>query len=255
VRALAIVLVAGCGHLDFDPLAAADAPGDTAPGDTALDAHLVAWYQMEMIGSGTTPETVPDSSGNHHDGTCSDAATAYGCPLPVTGRIGGGYEFDGTDQQVVIHSTPQLELPGAFTIAAWVKIENAPATRACAATKGLGPDFYNSWALCIETSQAVFFYTVTGTTESNLFSTATVATGTWHHVALTWDGTTKTIWLDGDSVANEAATAVDFDSSSIYIGGDVDSGAPTALFPGDLDDLRIYDVALGPSEVLALANP
>ena len=70
-------------------------------------------------------------------------------------------------------------------------------------------------------------------------SASTISTGTWHHIALTKQGTTQTIWVDG----NSAATTTSSTTPNIYdyYFGDRMSGAGSGQYPmtGYLQDLRI----------------
>jgi hypothetical protein len=80
----------------------------------------------------------------------------------------------------------------------------------------------------------------------------TVTTGTWQHVAMTWDGATEQVWVGGSSVASMPTTTL-YDGGSITIGADIDSGFPGYFFAGTIDDLQIYDRALSTTELAELA--
>jgi concanavalin A-like lectin/glucanase superfamily protein len=237
---LAVVLVAtGCGRIAFDPVLAA--PLIDAP----LDPALVAWYPLDAAAA-------TDATGHGHDGACP--VRNQGCPTPTAGQLAGANDFSG----VTMYEVPfaeDLNTPNGFTVSAWLFIAVAPATRGCAITKGLGPGIFNSWALCVEPDRSVFFYTVAGATENSQFSAELLATDAFHHVAVRYDGTTKSIFLDGANVGDsQPFPGIDFDSSAVFIGEDVDDNAPIAPFVGRVDDARLYNRALADSEIAALAN-
>lgn len=76
----------------------------------------------------------------------------------------------------------------------------------------------------------------------------------WQHVALVWDGTTKTVYRDAVAIGSAPAARPIFDASPFVIGSDDENGVPKGFFSGSLDDLRIYDRALGPAEIAALRD-
>lgn len=83
-------------------------------------------------------------------------------------------------------------------------------------------------------------------------STAIAGTG-WHHIALSFDNTTKqlTLYIDGAVAATQM-----FTGSIAYSGGDtylgINNGNTLAL-DGQLDDVRFYSRALSADEIAALA--
>ncbi len=244
--ALAWLAAVGCGRIGFDEIEAASDGPDVSEG-------LVAWYRMDALAEGTE-RPVQDATGRGHDGGCDLARTAPPrCPTVIAGRAGDAYHFDG-QSMIVVEAAPDLLTTAGFTVAAWLRLEDqASPGRACAATKGLRTGSSNSWAMCVEGSRQLFFFTVTGTASDDLRSTALVSVDAWHHVAIRWDGTTKQAFLDGVEVARSTA-AIEFDGATVRIGGDLDGGSPVAPLPGDLDDLRIYDRALGDAEIVELAS-
>ncbi len=76
------------------------------------------------------------------------------------------------------------------------------------------------------------------------------AVGVWHHICLTYDGTTARLYADGIEVASGAKTW-NLALSRAYIGRSVNNNF---YWNGTVDDVRIYSSALSPSQVLALAT-
>jgi hypothetical protein len=238
VRLAVVLVVAGCGRVAFDPIA------PPLPVDALLDPSLVAWYPLDVAAT--------DATGHGHDGACP--ARGEGCPGPAVGQLAGANDFSGATMYEVPFA-PELNTPNGFTVSAWLFITAAPATRGCAITKGQGPGVFNSWALCIEPDRSVFFYTVALGIENDQFSAEPLASDAFHHVAIRWDGIIKTIFLDGVNVGDsQPFPGIAFDDSSIFLGEDVDNGAPIAAFVGRVDDARVYNRALADSEIAALAS-
>lgn len=71
----------------------------------------------------------------------------------------------------------------------------------------------------------------------------------WHHLAVTYDGATLRIYVDG-ALSNSGALTLNTTTRVLFIGR-----APvrsSEYYSGDLDDLRICDRALSAAEIDAL---
>ena len=98
-----------------------------------------------------------------------------------------------------------------------------------------------------------YFYWNTGDGNSNPFgvSASTYADNNWHHFAVTGDGTTTKLYIDGVFKAN-AKTYKGITGTTIYMNG-WDSGT-SYNFNGQLSDFRLYTTCLSADDVLALYN-
>jgi hypothetical protein len=111
---------------------------------------------------------------------------------------------------------------------------------------------HDSWQLMSDTD---FNYsTYANNVDQDLRASGAVAPTTWQHVAFTFDGTTKVLYVDGLVKASTIAIPAPTDTSSAVIGCDVDM-APTMFFAGAIDDVMVFDRVLSPSEIAALATP
>jgi hypothetical protein len=81
---------------------------------------------------------------------------------------------------------------------------------------------------------------------------AALPIGVWTHVAVTFDGTTAWVYLDGVEKANGGFSFGYDNQAGLAIGA---SGAGSINpFNGALDEVRIYDKVLSPSDILKLAG-
>ena len=76
----------------------------------------------------------------------------------------------------------------------------------------------------------------------------------WTHLAGTWDGVTKSLYVDGVLRATAESEGVAFDANDIVLGADRDAGALANPMLGALDDVRIYDRSITAEEVALLAS-
>ena len=81
---------------------------------------------------------------------------------------------------------------------------------------------------------------------------AALELGTWTHLALTWDGATLKLFVDGANVATQAAPAPLMTSTGqLRIGG---SSLGGQFFNGLIDEVRVYDRPLAGSAIQADMN-
>lgn len=80
----------------------------------------------------------------------------------------------------------------------------------------------------------------------------TASAGPWQHIAMTHDGSTLKLYLNGSEVLSEAAQPLrSFSSAMLSIAGS-DNGLD--LFVGEFDEVRIYNRALSAAEVSTLSS-
>ncbi|MCA1683740.1 MAG: fibronectin type III domain-containing protein, partial [Actinobacteria bacterium] len=74
--------------------------------------------------------------------------------------------------------------------------------------------------------------------------------GAWHHVVVTYNGTTLTAYLDGASLGTRtfAASLATLNPSGLKVGADFQGGAPSY---GGLDEVAVYPVTLTAAKVTA----
>ena len=221
-----------------------DAPPDArawldAPPDAALPLGLVAWWKLDDDPS----DGVLDSSGHGHTGTCSGT-----CPTLVAGKLGMAYAFDAAASEAIVVPDSN-DFRGDVTIAAWF-YGNAATTSLSMLAKPVSTGTDNSWQLELRETDKVSF---SGGTTHYLDSANVVTRSAWHHAAGTWDGTTKRLYIDGVLSSSVAAT-LSYDTHTVYLGADNNSGTTTLYFSGMLDDLRVYSRVLSDTEIAALAQ-
>jgi hypothetical protein len=239
------VLATGCGRIDFDLLGA---PGDAAldvPVDApGLPSDLVLWLEME-----TTPTTTIVDSARGHAVACG----LSGCPALVAGHRGSGYAFSGN--YLVAPYVADLAASSGYTAALWVNLASYPTVGnhfACMLNKPLAGGQEDSYTLCLDaqnSNKTVYGSYAAVNGETYLAGPVCPAPdGNWHHLAMSWDGSTVRGYLDGALVA-ETSAAVDSDLSDIVVGADYSVGSPVFYTMGTEDDVMVFDRALSDAEV------
>lgn len=201
-------------------------------------AGLVGWWKFDE----TEGTTAKDSSGGNHNGTLNgDAKWAQG-------KIGGAVELDGKSAFVQIADKSAFDIGGQVTIACWVNIRSVPAEYAAIVTKGDG-----SWRLSTAQRERKFHCSVNNYNSIILDGSTMVGANEWHHVAMVYNGDEIRIYVDGKLDATKpwkgGIAKNDFD---VLIGENAEQKG--RFFDGLIDDVRIYNYALGESDIMALYN-
>ncbi|MCU0916151.1 MAG: discoidin domain-containing protein [Planctomycetes bacterium] len=201
-----------------------------------------AGYWKLDEGSGTVAK---DSSGNGNDGALE------GNPTWVDGRYGKALAF--ANSRVVIPASASLTadlFTRPFTFAAWINPKRTGNTwqqlfrgwrtnNASNDTLFLNNDGRLSWRGRVATVWAGGMCETTA---------GVVPADQWTHVAVTGDGTNFRIYVNGVLTQTSAWQTTDGANGTYYIGGN--TAGSTEYYSGLEDEVRVYNQALTPAEVL-----
>jgi hypothetical protein len=203
---------------------------------------LAAFYDLEQAGPQIT-----DGSGNGTHGTAVQATR-------VAGKLGSAYRFT-TGSCIRVPDSPSLSLAGVagLTAMAWV---SHPGT--CSFDRGLIVNKESSYEVGLEcASGAIQAALNTTTTTWSWFGTRAVPAGTWHHVAVTWDGAAERHYLDGTLVEMRPLSGTFLDTAlgfgigcrRVTAAGDGHIAGNISSFNGLIDEVAIYGRALSAAEL------
>jgi hypothetical protein len=192
----------------------------------------------------TTGTTAADSSGMGLTGAVTGAA-----PTWTGGKISNCIQLNGSNR-VEVNSL--MGSPRNATIAAWANLTSADTSGAELVSIG---DYFGM-RLNNGTTASTFFYN--GTTWTSAGFSQNFAGAGWHHFAAVFndDANTLTFYVDGLQQAQTSTTAsIAYSSqgSKTEIGAH-GNGQTTYDFSGKIDDVRIYNRALCPADIMALRN-
>ena len=219
---------------------------DTSGGGKHKGRPLAFWTFSETGGA-----LAADSSGNGFDGTL------MGGPVRTAGPIGQGLSFDGVDDSVAVAHAPALD-PYPVTVATWIR---TGATGLHGVVNKYLPGSRNGYQIFMSGGRlcawyfrdaSEFVWDGTGCT----LAVPGYSDGRWHHVAFVVDSSGGRLFVDGGQKAARAWTGAPgaaTTAAALSLGSY--PGTLTPYLPGALDDVRIYDRALGADEVMALFNP
>jgi hypothetical protein len=196
---------------------------------------LVAAYDFNA-GSGAT---VNDVSGNGNTGTIVNATWT------TSGKYGSALSFNGTNAQVVINDSASLHLTTAVTLEAWVNPSSAPTGWQDVLYKAV--DNYFLEAGSTNGNKPGTGVLLTSSAEPLAYGPAALTASTWTHLAMTYDGTTLKIYVNGALVTSTTQTGtITTSTNALQIGGDTTYGQ---YFKGLIDEVRVYNIALTQAQI------
>jgi len=191
-----------------------------------------------------------DVSGTGNDATITGATqkNANYC------KVGRCFEFDGDDY--VLTNSIDYTSSSTGTLMGWVKSDPITADMDFFGWRKVGGyDDYTNFMIDDPTGQ-VRFYWDDGPTERSIQGDVDVTNSEWHHVAVTQDGTTVKMYVDGIVQSDTETTSMwwqdmTYSTQSVWIG---DAFNTLNYFTGHIDEVKIYDRALSQKEIIEEAG-
>ncbi len=210
---------------------------------SASAATMVGWWPLDEV-SGTATR---DASGRGNNGI------VVGAPVWSSGKFGGALQLDGSTY-VNCGASQVFNVTDAVTLAAWIQPDPAFAYPDWSGIIMRGGANIDTFALYYNGPNKQLGFKTTGTTPNWFASVANSAASMfdreWHHVAATYDGARKILYLDGAPLASVAATGrIETSSGRLLLGAGRDLTPATHYAVGKLDDAVIYDNALTEAEI------
>ncbi|GAB3136390.1 hypothetical protein GCM10027290_00050 [Micromonospora sonneratiae] len=224
----------------------------------APTAGPVASYSLDE-GTGTT---AGDASGNGRTATLTGGGW-------TTGRLGTGFSADGdplADRALTLSGTgqyaatsvPVVRTDTSFTVAAWVRLRsdaaNATALTQAGAVNGGFQLYYSTTHGWVFNRHAT---DVTGTTIIRAVSPTPPQINRWTHLAGVYDLSARQIrlYVNGALAATTAFVDPPWQASGgLQIGRLKYKGVFGEYWPGEIDEVRVYDRVAYPADIAELAN-
>ena len=209
---------------------------------SSVSSGPVAAYNFEEV-SGTK---VINASGQGNHGTRKGN-------LRITqGRFGKALSFDGLNDWVTVNDAASLDLTTGMTVEAWVYPTESMTGWRTLVTKESPPDrasyYLHANSDTDQPATGVFIGDY-----QDVRGGPWLWPNTWVHLAGTYDGTTRRLYVDGSKVANRAQPGpIEISGGALRIGG---HSIWEEFFEGRIDEVRVYNRALSATEITTDVTP
>jgi hypothetical protein len=222
---------------------------DTTEGMTeisVIDPNLVGWWKFDGNAN--------DSSGNGNNGTEKSK------PTYVAGKIGHAVSFDGTSDRIEVPANfadnPELYPAAAISVSAWIRT-TVPRDALCNVIRH--DLHFTPLQTFADSAWSIAFVNRFGSMarRRSALDWSKINDGKWHFYTATYNNGIHEIWIDGTKEASN-----NHGPFPLWTGGDKPwmfgsnerGGGSGYYYPGELDDVRIYDYALSKGEITTLYN-
>lgn len=198
-----------------------------------------------------------------YSGTTDNYVMTEDTGPPPTLQLPYATDFDGTNDYVDLGSASELQLErtDAFSFAFWIKTTSTATDKII--FSNLEPAGNNNGYEVSNGGAGLFGLTLSNditTDRLRVLSDVAINDGSWHHVAITYDGSSSAsgvnIYIDVAAVAT--TTSWDNLTASIVSTQDVcimTRPGSGLYIPGRLCEFAVYDKELSASEITAIGNP
>jgi len=206
-------------------------------GCTPAPPDMISWWP----GDGNAN----DQQGSNH-GSLQDDAT-FGL-----GKVGQAFSFDGDGDYVQISSDPSLN-PDNLTLDLWVYLDDT------AGSRGVFWRGNHTLLLEIQEGLAKFGSKDSAGDYSEFTGSIPILAGVWTHIALTHDGSTRKIYING-TLDTPSGDPADANQAGLFT-GNTDNITIGARFTGDvqffdglIDEVEVLGRALSQPEIQAIVD-
>jgi hypothetical protein len=229
------------------------APGEGSPPPGDLRTGLVGYWKMND----------PPGSLAATDSVAGPAQRAVlegldpGTAWVSMGRFESALEMprDNRAYGLRVEANPTIDGLYHYTLAAWIlRTQLQPTSYQFIISRQVGDTDYEAFGLLVYRDRLRAFAPHSEPfTAADVLAPTDLPVGTWIHVAVTYDGQTLTLYQDAAVVDTlvQPLTALARTAKPLYIGTNQNAGQAEP-FVGVLDEVLLYSVALGPSQIQAL---
>lgn len=214
---------------------------------TTSNNGLIGYWPFD---ANTVESTVlKDKSGRGNN------ASLVASPAKVQGKVRDAYSFDGSTQYAQVTASSDLNLTSNATLAAWVKVSTLKNYNQVVMRNRANIDFYG---MVIDSTGGVFAQFANNSSVCAPLSTTKIEAGRWYHLVVTYDGSLGSanckIYInavqDATTATYSGGIGTGFTTEVLAIG--MDPANASRVFSGSIDEVKVYNRTLSPSEITTL---
>jgi Concanavalin A-like lectin/glucanases superfamily len=213
--------------------------------DTYVGGPLTSWWKLDETGTGTT---AIDSGLAKTNATDQAGSTTASTAAPTVFTNPGARHFTG-NTGLSAGTQAAHALNNNFTVSAWVRPSSFTNVM------GILTRQSNQGGWCLSTTNSpagqFVFQTYNGTTKASATSNQPLTTNVWTHVLGVVRSGTLYAYVKGARQTTTATQTISAPNINTVIGY-YQTDIPTSRWTGDIDDVRIYNVALSDDQISSL---
>ena len=213
---------------------------------------LIAYFQLDDTNSSGT---IIDSSGFGNNGTALNFTGNAGpsTDTPDTNSPNSGsFRFDGINDTIRIGPSESLRLTeGRFSQSVWINPTSGANVFRSVIGFQAGANVGTRYPYIYTFGNDIYAgFGIGGNAVNHAIAVDAITVGTWNHVASSFDGETLELYVNGELAATQNfAGALPTLTINQFNIGEINS-----FFPGQIDEVRLYDRAISGAEVQALID-
>jgi hypothetical protein len=196
------------------------------------------WVLGETSGTTAADSTLVVENGTYLNGVTLNVGG------PKSGLVAA--EFDGVNDYVTTANESSYDFTGAVAVAAWIKVSAFDLNYQAVLTKGT-----SAWRLTRNGSGNVMRFAANGLSTTSVAGLTAVDDGKWHHVAGVYDGSTLSLYIDGQ-LDNSASATGSISTNDVVVAIGRYADLSSTEWEGRIHDARVYNRAISAEEVQAL---
>lgn len=167
-------------------------------------------------------------------------------------------DFDGTDD--LVDFGDNLDLVSSFSLEAWVLQEATVTTGTILSNGNIDGTLKTGYHLVLNNNiPNLTWYDNANVEALNITSPYALPNNKWHHIAVTYNGTTAKMYIDGIEVISDTPSSASYDTpQSFKIGAETTNYATTAsytnFFNGAIQEVCVWDTALSVDQIREKMN-
>jgi len=214
---------------------------------TIYNDSLILMYNFDNISAigesySSSESTVKDLSKNDNHGT-----TKNGVVWEQSGRFGGSFDFDSTDDYITVASPSGLPTGSVLSITAWIKPRTQQGDANYNGIVGYGPRTCTGTSILLSLRSNGYVSMATYCNDFVPSSGPTVDWNEWNFVAVTLNGQDVYLYTNGQTTSTILGSMPNIQSGAVNVGStDLTGGR---LFNGSIDEVRIWNKTLSYDEI------
>ncbi|WP_179019933.1 BspA family leucine-rich repeat surface protein [Winogradskyella forsetii] len=213
----------------------------TASPDTGYFSDVTA-FNSDFTGESGTTYTLTWTSTS--TSPCGDPSDTIIVTIP---DCGNSLAFEGVDEYISFGNNYNLN--SSFSIEAWIKPDNFSGTKTIFSKRD-GTSTASGYDLSLIGNLLNFRYN-----NSTIIATETMNTNKWYHIAVTFNGSTYLLYVDGFKLTSANGSLPNSNTNNALIGAmDRTGNLPINHFSGGIDEVRMWNIALSQDQIREMMN-